>query len=200
MSEPTALPLKVEAKVDATARGSDTGTLLACATGALFFLAGCALAATPAGKEFPALVYGSCIGGFLLAGGGVLGWLLARSSRNQAELAPTEIIVGTLETTVRSPAIENHDQIAALLRAIQGRRQLPAPHGQAGTVPRAYTPEEKRRFLENQSKREAEFDRARLEALSRQRLPAPGSGEQSQALPEDMPEGGIIGVSKKPGP
>jgi hypothetical protein len=195
MSDQPVLPLSLRGNIDAKASGSDTGALIASATGVSLVSVSLWFATTAAASNFAGVVYAGVAVGLLTVAAGTRGWFTSRRTRNAAEAPGTEVIVG--DVAVRSNRIANNRELVRVLRAaLQGRRPLPAPHGLAGgagELPRAYTEDEKRRYIEEQQKRETEHD-ARvlgsltvpaLSATSDEKTPRPGRDMGTIGPPEE---------------
>jgi hypothetical protein len=93
--------------------------------------------------------------------------------------------------SVKSNRINNNRELTRLLVGVlQGRKELPAPYGQAGAVPRAYSEAEKARFLEEQRQREADHDAGLVAGVSQ---PAISASSDAQAGPAGPSSSTLVG-------
>jgi hypothetical protein len=189
------IPIEVAAKLDTTARGSDSGALIVSVTGLLLFVAACG--ASILGAAAP-LVYGGGLTGLGLTVLGGRGWWKGRRQRELAEAPPTEIYLGETTVFVKSNRVSSNRELQRLLiGAMQGRRSPPEPYGSAGATLRPYSEDEKRRFVEEQRQREAAHDQQLLEELRRRVLPG-AAGPPTSAGERSQPK--IAGISQDPDP
>jgi hypothetical protein len=193
MSDLSPVPIAVDAKIKATARGSDTGMIVASATGLGLVGIAAALATTGAAAQFKLLIYGVGGVGLVIALAGILGWFKSRRSRTAIDAPMTQIIVAADNVTVTSSRIDQR-LMRVVVGIMAGRKALPAPHGRVDDATgglKAYTEDQKRKYLEEQLKMEANHDAEVFEVIRRRSTKSVESSDP--AAPKPPRELGSIG-------
>jgi hypothetical protein len=191
MADLQRVPLEVKTDLSTTAKGGDSGALIVSSTGVLLFSGALGLIAHGLPIVFAPLVYSGGLAGIGLAIAGARGWYKGRHRRDLDDAPQTEIYVKGDEVSVKSNRINNNRELTRLLVGVlQGRKELPAPYGQAGAVPRAYSEAEKARFLEEQRQREADHDAGLVAGVSQ---PAISASSDAQAGPAGPSSSTLVG-------